>query len=124
MKRPKWAKLRRYKVVQVTDSASGIRSYKSVMSLSIRAKGCSGKGKGTILIYHPGTIQISPNGLCLNREHTCGRGIHAWRTRAIARDHAWSSSAIFPVWAARWVGTGKKQRAYRVWVGQVSCNGA
>ena len=125
MKKPKWAKLRRYKVVRVTITKSGIPKpiYQSVMVPVERAKHCSGKGKGIILTYRLGTVQTSPNGLCLNPNHTCGRGIHAWRTKAIAQYEVqyYFGSAILSVWAAKWVGTGRKQRAYRVWVGRVKC---
>jgi len=113
MKKPKWAKCRRYKIVLKEGNCSPITF----------ADRISDKGDvGSILQYYPRTIVVSPNGVNKSSRRTCARGIHAYKSGIHAYENRslirWEK--IITVWAAKWYGKScdNKCRAYRVWVGE------
>jgi len=108
MKKPQWAKCRRYKIVTVWNY--------SPIDLNNRNKD---KGDaGTTLQYIPRTIVVSPNGVNKSSSITCGRGIHAYKDRI--NNTLSAGEKYITVWAAKWYSNPArdKYRAYRVWVGE------
>ena len=101
MKRPSWAKVRRYKVVRRGNLAG---TYGEI-------------DRGSILEYSLGRITKSSNGVCRDKLHVCYRGIHARRTKNMSLEQLRVYEVVIIVYAAKWYGKGDKQRAYKVWVG-------
>ena len=111
-KRPKWARYKRCKVVT-----------KHFMSAYYpwQRTNEEGKSHGRMLTYNPGSVVVSPNGVCKHNSHKCCRGIHAYSVIR-AKDYVLHPDIILNVYAAKWYGGREKDkwRAHRVWVGQVN----
>src|SRR3990167_10000965 len=97
MKRPKWAKHKRYKIV--TENRT------SYIAPSRRGFGCS-ESRGFRLWYPPRTIVTSPNGVCRKRTHDCCRGIHAYTKSGVILHLPTSRENIIAleVYAVQWYG--------------------
>ena len=113
MKRPSWAKVRRYKIVRRGNLAGTYQSY-----IPVKQRASSGEiDRGSILEYLLEKITKSPNGVCRDKLHDCCRGIHARRTKNMSLEQLRVYEVVIIVYAAKWYGKGDKQRAYKVWVG-------
>lgn len=117
MKRPKWAKEKRWKLVNGPYFNDG-GFYTSPIYVNARTSDCDGRSRGEIISYRPGEVVKSPNGVCRKQRHECCRGIHAYSSRKEAKANRYPNNVIIPVYAVRWHGSGKKCRASRVWVGK------
>ena len=105
MNKPKWAKVRKYKVVS-KDNLSCLKPHERWPA------------GGSILAYKHSSIVVSPDGIDRSSLKLCNRGIHAFATRGEADSFIYNDEKIITVWSNKWYGNSSKVRALRVWVGR------
>ena len=117
--KPAWVirKNRRYKVV-TADLCS-------VCHPSWRWNVSGNRSVGQVLQYKIGQVKRSPNGVDMNNNITCARGMHAYTDYKSARGYhhcCGCARKIIVVYAPKWYGHygAGKQRASQIYVSSVS----